>query len=151
MKINPQQSRIVVEPIPNEDTTIQAVFIKSADNDSDRPAEAFRYRVVAVGKGRTLENGTVIPVPVQVGDEVRFDFRYAQPLFPETWYGGAENSNPPNFGKHTKFVVDYAGVLAVIERDPEEKVSRFNLPKQEIDAPKPPKPSILIPRHVAVG
>lgn len=135
MKIFPQQSLIVVEPIPNEDTKLVIPAMKDVDgNDTDAPNEALRLRVIEVGPGRTLDNGTVIPVPLKVGDEVLCNFKYAMRMLPESWYGGG-----------IKWVVDYAGVLARIERDPGEKVSRFNVPEAEKPASKP---TILVPGHM---
>lgn len=135
MKIYPQQSLIVVEPIPNEDTTLIIPDMRDEEGkDTDKPNEALRLRVIEVGPGRTLDNGTVIPVPLKVGDEVVCDFKFAMQLLPPSWYGGG-----------MKWIVDYAGVVAVIKRDPDEKVSRFHVPQAKPE----PKASIYVPQHMA--
>jgi chaperonin GroES len=108
----PQQSRIIVEAIPNDDTTIIV-----PDGAEEGQPEYSRYRVVAVGPGRTLDSGAVVPIPLEVGDEVVFDGRYAVSMTPPGWYGGRK-----------LVVVDYAGVQAKVEREPGETVSRFVQP-----------------------
>lgn len=120
MRILPQQSRIVVEPIPDDSKIIIPEGFKDEDgNEHPRP---IRWRIVAVGAGRTLENGTVIPIPLEVGDEVVFYGNGAVRLEPRAFYGD-----------RILQVVDYAYVVGKVERDPGEVVS-FVPPARKIVA-----------------
>lgn len=67
MKIKPLHDRVVVQMLDAETRTTSGIVIP--DNAQEKPT---RGRVLAVGAGRTLENGTVISMHVQVGDEVLF-------------------------------------------------------------------------------
>ena len=68
MNIRPLYDRIVVKR--NEDTaekTAGGLFIP--DSAKEKPQEG---EVVAVGKGKRLEDGKVVPLDVQVGDRILF-------------------------------------------------------------------------------
>ncbi len=121
MQIVPQQSRIIVEPIEEADSQLVIPNSKTEDGED---LVFKRLRVVAVGTGRVLDTGVVIDMPMAVGDEVVVDGRYCKQLQPRTWYGDRE-----------LYVVDYAGVLVKVVRDPAEPISTH----------KPAKPAILAP------
>jgi chaperonin GroES len=67
MKIRPLYDRIVVKRIEQEEQKFGGLFIP--DSAKEKPQEA---EVVAVGKGKRLEDGKVIPLDVQVGDRILF-------------------------------------------------------------------------------
>ncbi len=69
-KARPLHDRVAVEVIKREETTKGGIVIPITAN-----AELIQTgKVVAVGNGRVVR-GTVIPVEVQVGDEVIFSLR----------------------------------------------------------------------------
>ena len=67
MNIRPLHDRIIVRRMEEERTTAGGIVIP--DNAAEKPV---RGEVVAVGNGKVLENGTVRPVDVKVGDKVLF-------------------------------------------------------------------------------
>ena len=67
MKIRPLYDRIVVKRIETTEQKIGGLFIP--DSAKEKPQEG---EVVAVGKGKRLEDVKVIPLDVQVGDRILF-------------------------------------------------------------------------------
>ena len=68
MKIRPLYDRVVVKRIENEGNTMQGgLYIP--DSAKEKPQEG---EVAAVGKGKRLENGTLVELDVQVGDRILF-------------------------------------------------------------------------------
>jgi chaperonin GroES len=68
MNIRPLYDRIVVKRITETDEkTASGLFIP--DSAKEKPQEG---EVVAVGKGKRLEDGKVVPLDVQVGDRILF-------------------------------------------------------------------------------
>ena len=67
MKIRPLQDRIIVKRIDEEETTKGGIIIP--DTAKEKPQEA---KVIAVGKGKVKEDGTVMPLDVKKGDRVLF-------------------------------------------------------------------------------
>ncbi|MBW2645506.1 MAG: co-chaperone GroES [Deltaproteobacteria bacterium] len=67
MKIRPLQDRILVKRLEEEDITKGGIIIP--DSAKEKPAEGV---VVAVGKGKVLENGTKLPLEVKKGDRILF-------------------------------------------------------------------------------
>ncbi len=67
MKIRPLQDRIIVRRIDEEETTKGGIIIP--DTAKEKPQEA---KVIAVGKGKVNEDGTVLPLDVKKGDRVLF-------------------------------------------------------------------------------
>ena len=67
MKIRPLQDRIVVKRVESETQTKGGIIIPDAAKE--KPIEG---RVVAVGNGKVLKDGTVRPLEVKVGDKVLF-------------------------------------------------------------------------------
>ena len=66
-KIRPLQDRIIVERLAPEEKSSGGIILP--DNAQERPQ---RGRVIAVGKGKVREDGTVTPVDVKEGDEILF-------------------------------------------------------------------------------
>ena len=67
MKLSPIRDRVLVRPI--EDTNVTKSGIVIPDNATEKP---IRGKVLAVGSGRVLDNGTVLPLVVQEGDTVLY-------------------------------------------------------------------------------
>jgi chaperonin GroES len=67
MKIRPLHDRIVIKRKTEEDRTAGGLYIP--ESAKERPTQA---TVVAVGKGRIQEDGSVRPLGVKVGDTVLF-------------------------------------------------------------------------------
>lgn len=67
--IRPLSDRIVVHvPKKGEKVTSSGFIIPEAVNEKEKPQQG---EVLAVGPGRT-ENGVVLPIDVQVGDQILF-------------------------------------------------------------------------------
>jgi len=67
MNIRPLHDRIVVRRIEEQETKIGGLFIP--DSAKEKPQEG---EVVAVGKGKRLEDGKVVALDVQVGNRILF-------------------------------------------------------------------------------
>jgi chaperonin GroES len=67
MNIRPLYDRIVVKRIEEQETKVGGLFIP--DSAKEKPQEG---EVVAVGKGKRLEDGNVVPLDVQKGDRILF-------------------------------------------------------------------------------
>jgi chaperonin GroES len=67
MKIRPLHDRIVIKRKTEEERTAGGLYIPEAAKE--RPTEA---TVIAVGKGRIQDDGSVLPLAVKAGDTVLF-------------------------------------------------------------------------------
>jgi chaperonin GroES len=67
MKIRPLHDRVIVKRIEEEETTKGGIIIP--DTAKEKPSEG---KIVAVGKGKVLENGEVQALEVKKGDKVLF-------------------------------------------------------------------------------
>lgn len=67
MNIRPLYDRIVVKRVEEQETKVGGLFIP--DSAKEKPQEG---EVVAVGKGKRLEDGKVVPLDVQAGDRILF-------------------------------------------------------------------------------
>ena len=67
MNIRPLHDRIVVKRIEEQETKIGGLFIP--DSAKEKPQQG---EVVAVGKGKRLEDGKVVALDVQAGDRILF-------------------------------------------------------------------------------
>jgi chaperonin GroES len=63
--LKPLGDRIVVKPLDAEEKTSGGIVLP--DSAKERPQTG---EVIAVGPGKTLDNGTVAPMEVNVGDKV---------------------------------------------------------------------------------
>lgn len=66
-KIRPLQDRLIVERLEGEERTASGLIIP--DSAKEKPQQG---RVVAVGKGKVREDGTVQPLDVKAGDIILF-------------------------------------------------------------------------------
>jgi chaperonin GroES len=67
MKIRPLQDRVIVKRIEEEEKTKGGIIIP--DTAKEKPQEG---KVIAVGKGKTNDEGKLIPLDVKVGDKILF-------------------------------------------------------------------------------
>jgi chaperonin GroES len=67
VKIRPLYDRIVTKRIDEQETIRGGIIIP--DSAKEKPQEA---EVVAVGHGKRLENGELVPLDVKVGDRILF-------------------------------------------------------------------------------
>jgi len=67
MKIRPLQDRVIVKRIEEEATTRGGIIIP--DTAKEKPMEGL---VIAVGKGKTTEDGKLIKPDVKAGDRILF-------------------------------------------------------------------------------
>jgi chaperonin GroES len=67
MNIRPLHDRVVIRRLEEERTSAGGIVIP--DSATEKPIQGM---VVAVGKGKILENGDVRPLDVKVGDRVLF-------------------------------------------------------------------------------
>lgn len=96
MKIHPLDDRIVVEPMEAEEKTSGGIVLP--DSAKEKPQEG---KVIAVGNGKLLDDGTRAPLSVKKGDIVL----YAK-------YGGTEIKVE---GKEV-LILRESDVLAKVER-----------------------------------
>lgn len=70
-KLRPLQDRILVQQLEEEEKTAGGIIIP--DTAKEKPHQG---KVIAVGNGKKLEDGTVRPLDVKAGDTVLFE-KYA--------------------------------------------------------------------------
>jgi len=95
VNIRPLGDRIVVRRLEEETKTAGGIYIP--DSATEKPSEG---EVVAVGKGRTANNGDLIAMEVKNGDKVIFGK-----------YSGSE----VKVGDETLLIMREEDVLAVVE------------------------------------
>jgi chaperonin GroES len=99
--IQPLGTRVLVKPLSAEDRSEGGIILP--DSAQKKPQEG---KVIAVGTGRVLEDGSVRPLTVKKGDVV---------IYPE--YGGTEIK----ISGEEYLLVDEDSILAV--REPEKKAA----------------------------
>ena len=67
MKIRPLHDRVIVKRLESERTSPGGIVIP--DSAAEKPVEG---KVVAVGKGKILEDGQVRALDVKIGDKILF-------------------------------------------------------------------------------
>ena len=67
MKIRPLQDRILVKRLEEEESTKGGIIIP--DTAKEKPSEGL---VIAIGKGKILENGKQLPLDVKKDDRILF-------------------------------------------------------------------------------
>ncbi|OHA17416.1 MAG: co-chaperone GroES [Candidatus Taylorbacteria bacterium RIFCSPLOWO2_12_FULL_43_20] len=68
ISVHPLADRVLLEPLDVEEKNASGIIIPDTVS-KEKPEQG---KVVAVGEGRTDENGKIIPVKVKVGDVVLF-------------------------------------------------------------------------------
>ncbi len=67
MKVKPLYDRIIVKRLENEEMTKGGIIIP--ETAKEKPQEG---KIVALGKGKILDDGTIRPLDVKVGNKVLF-------------------------------------------------------------------------------
>jgi chaperonin GroES len=67
MKIRPLHDRVIVKRVEEDRTSPGGIVIP--DTAAEKPVQG---KIVAVGKGKILENGEVRPCDIKVGDTILF-------------------------------------------------------------------------------
>jgi chaperonin GroES len=67
MNIRPLHDRIVVKRLDEDESKVGALFIPDSAKEKPQKGEVF-----AVGKGKHADDGKLIPLDVQVGDQILF-------------------------------------------------------------------------------
>jgi chaperonin GroES len=67
MKIRPLHDRVIVKRLEEDRTSPGGIIIP--DTAAEKPVQG---KIVAVGKGKILEDGNVRPLDVKVGDKILF-------------------------------------------------------------------------------
>lgn len=94
--LKPIGDRVVVKPKSAEEVTSSGIVLP--DTAKERPQEG---EVMAIGTGRLLDDGRVVPLEVKVGDKVFF-----------SKYGGTEIK----IGGEEYIILREDDILAIIER-----------------------------------
>ncbi len=68
MKIRPLHDRVIVKRLEEERTSPGGILIP--DTATEKPVQG---KIVAVGKGKILEDGQVRALEVKIGDKILFD------------------------------------------------------------------------------
>lgn len=68
MKVRPLGDRVIVRPMKGDEVTKSGIILPDTV-EKEKPEQG---SVVAVGPGKLLENGTLAPMSVKVGDTVLF-------------------------------------------------------------------------------
>jgi len=71
MNMQPLGDRVIIKPLEAEEKTKGGIVLP--DTAKERPQEG---KVLAVGKGKVLENGAIQPLEVKVGDRILYS-KYA--------------------------------------------------------------------------
>jgi len=95
MKLRPLGDRLVVKPLEKEVRTKSGILIP--DSAKEKPQEG---EVIAVGKGKLLDNGQRAEMEVKVGDKVIF-----------SKYAGTE----VKIGDEKYLILSERDVLAIVE------------------------------------
>jgi len=67
MNLRPLGDRVVVKPVERDEMTKSGILIP--DTAKEKPQEGI---VEAVGTGRILDNGSKVPVELEIGDKVLY-------------------------------------------------------------------------------
>ena len=68
MDIKPLSDHLLIEPLKGEEKTKAGIFLPESAKE-ERPEQG---KIIAVGPGKKLSSGKVIPLSVKVGDKVLF-------------------------------------------------------------------------------
>ena len=97
-KLKPLYDKLILERLQAEERTAGGILLP--DTAKEKPTEG---RVVAVGSGRVLDDGRVVPPTLKVGDRVLF--------------GSYTGSEVKSEGKNL-LILDEGEVLAVVDDAP---------------------------------
>lgn len=95
MKLKPLGDRIIVKVLEAEEKTKGGIVLP--DTAKEKPQQG---EVIAVGTGRTLDNGKVVPLEVKKGDKILF---------------GKYSGDEVKVGVEDYLIMRESDVLAIIE------------------------------------
>lgn len=95
MKLKPLKDNLVVKVLEAEEKTGGGLFLP--DTAKEKPQQA---KVIAVGSGRRLKNGSIAPLSVKKGDTVLF---------------GKYSGNEVKIDKEEYLILSEKDILAVLE------------------------------------
>ena len=95
--IIPLEDRVIIKPSPVEEVTSSGIIIPESATEG-----AIRGTVIAVGPGKYTDSGFVIPMTVEVGDEVLYG----------TKYFGTEVS----FDGESVLIIPHTNIFAILNR-----------------------------------
>jgi chaperonin GroES len=95
MKLKPLKDNIVVKVLEAEEKTGGGLFLP--DTAKEKPQQA---KVIAVGSGRRLKNGKIVPLSVKKGDTVLF---------------GKYSGNEVRIEKEEYLILGERDILAILE------------------------------------
>lgn len=95
MKIRPLYDRVVVKRIEVENKSKGGIVLTTNNNKSTRG------EIIAIGKGRVLENGKIQPLEVKIGDIIIFNDSYG--------------SKPEIINNNEIIIISESEILAIIE------------------------------------
>ena len=99
MNIRPLYDRIVVKRMEEQETKVGGLYIP--DSAKEKPQEG---EVVAVGKGKRLEDGKMVPLDVEKGDRILFG-KYSGSDIKHRWRrvpDHARGRSPRRFGRRAE-------------------------------------------------
>ncbi len=96
MKLQPLADRVIIEPLEALEKSAGGIYIP--ETAKEKPQEG---KVLAVGKGKALDNGQVQPLEVKVGDTVLYGK-----------YSGTEYKNKDG---NSVFIVREDEILAIVK------------------------------------
>jgi chaperonin GroES len=97
MNIRPLYDRIVVKRLEEETNQVNGIFIPDSAKEKPQKGE-----VVAVGKGKRLDDGKVVALDVKPGDQILF--------------GKYSGSDIPSMGSGDYLIMREDEVLGIIEK-----------------------------------
>jgi len=68
MNIRPLGDKVIIKPLAEEEVTASGIVLPDTA-DKEKPEQG---EVMAVGNGKRLENGEIVPMSIKVGDKVVF-------------------------------------------------------------------------------
>ncbi|MAG45029.1 co-chaperone GroES, partial [bacterium] len=68
MQIKPLRDNVIIKPMPEEQKTASGIVLPDTA-EKEKPEQG---QVIAVGPGRTTDDGTTIKINIQKGDKVLF-------------------------------------------------------------------------------
>ena len=96
MKIVPLRNKVVIQPVQAPETSAGGIVLPEATRNDYQPAEG---RIVSVGSGRLLADGSEVDLQVNEGDRVLY-----------SGYAGTE----VNCDGEELLIVDESDILAVL-------------------------------------
>ena len=92
--VRPLGDRVLVKPVPEEESSFGILLAQTVKEKSEKG------EIIAVGPGKTVDNGSIVPMNVKVGQKVLFK-KYAP--------------DEIKVGKEELLIISESDILAIIE------------------------------------